>query len=108
MFAKVLYFRLNRISSAPLYFSQIGAFIIIWCSTKKIHWENPSVHEKPAEPLYGKCSYEDTCIHYSLRVNNESSRELNTSRQPVDDVYEFAHSYTHNKVDGQPNVDGRV
>lgn len=103
----MLYFRLNCISSALLLFSQNGAFIIICCSTKKIHWENPSVHEEPAKPLYSECRYEDTSIHCSLRVNNESSRELNTSMQPVDDVYEFAHSYTHNKVDGQPNVDGR-
>lgn len=103
----MLYFRLNCVSSALLLFSQNGVFIIIWCSTKKIHWENPSVHEEPADPLYSECGYEDTCysIHCSLRVNKESGRELNTSRQPVDNVYEFAHSYTHNRVNGQPNLD---
>lgn len=69
--------------------------------------ENPSVHQEPAEPLYGECSYEDTC--YStlvLRVNNESGREPNTSRQPVftddDNIYEFAQRYTHHSDEGQP------
>uniref|UniRef100_A0A8W8K128 Uncharacterized protein n=1 Tax=Magallana gigas TaxID=29159 RepID=A0A8W8K128_MAGGI len=69
--------------------------------------ENSSVHEEPAEPLYGECSYEDTC--YStlvLRVNNESGREPNTSRQPVftddDNIYEFAHCYTRHSDEGQP------
>nr|XP_034337031.1 uncharacterized protein LOC117692618 [Crassostrea gigas] len=69
--------------------------------------ENPSVHEEPAEPLYGECSYEDTC--YStlvLRVNNESGREPNTSRQPVftddDNIYEFAQRYTHHSDEGPP------
>lgn len=57
--------------------------------------ENPSVREETAEPLYGKCSYEDTC--YStlvLRVNNECGRKPNTPLQPVftddDNIYEFA------------------
>uniref|UniRef100_A0A8W8JZ65 EMI domain-containing protein n=1 Tax=Magallana gigas TaxID=29159 RepID=A0A8W8JZ65_MAGGI len=69
--------------------------------------ENPCVHEEPAEPLYGECSYEDTC--YStlvLRVNKESGREPNTSRQPVftddDNIYEYAHRYTHHSDEGQP------
>ncbi|XP_052714483.1 uncharacterized protein LOC128187875 [Crassostrea angulata] len=69
--------------------------------------ENPSVREEPAEPLYGECSYEDTC--YStlvLRVNNESGREPNTLRQPVftddDSIYELAHRYTYHSDEGQP------
>ncbi|XP_065934896.1 uncharacterized protein [Magallana gigas] len=69
--------------------------------------ENPSAREEPAEPLYGECSYEDTC--YStlvLRVNNESGRVPNTSRQPVftddDNIYEFAQRYTHHSDEGQP------
>lgn len=69
--------------------------------------ENSSVREEPAEPLYGECSYEDTC--YStlvLRVNNESGREPNTYRQPVftddDNIYEFAQRYTHHSNEGQP------
>ncbi|XP_052714487.1 uncharacterized protein LOC128187878 [Crassostrea angulata] len=63
---------------------------------------NPTVHEEPAEPLYGECSYEDTC--YSklvLRVNNDP----HTSRQPVftdeDNIYEFAQRYTHHSDEGQ-------
>lgn len=55
--------------------------------------------------MYGECRYEDTC--YStlvLKVNNESVLEPNTPRQPVDDVNKFAQNFTHNKVNGQPNV----
>ncbi|XP_052714482.1 uncharacterized protein LOC128187873 [Crassostrea angulata] len=69
--------------------------------------ENPCVHKEPAEPLYGECSYEDTC--YStlvLRVNNESGREPNTLRQPAftddDNIYEYAHRYTHHSDEGRP------
>ncbi|XP_052712919.1 uncharacterized protein LOC128186960 [Crassostrea angulata] len=68
--------------------------------------ENPSVHEEPAEPLYGECSYEDTYSTLVLRVNNESGREPNTSRQPVftddDNIYEFAHRYTYHSDEGEP------
>lgn len=69
--------------------------------------ENPSVREERAEPMYGECSYEEAC--YSkliLRVNNESRREHNTSRQPVftddDNIYEFVQRYTHHSDEGQP------